>query len=98
MGYITYCDESVKRGDYFSNFYGGALVRSTDFYEVKNVLELKNEELYLFQEAKYSILIAHLERGKAISCQKEHCIGVSRSGFCKMMSELLKFTLTLMLI
>ncbi len=32
MQYIIYCDESVKRGDYFSNFYGGALVRSNDFH------------------------------------------------------------------
>lgn len=28
--YLIYCDESAKTGKYFSNFYGGALIRSTD--------------------------------------------------------------------
>lgn len=53
MQYIIYCDESVKRGDYFSNFYGGALVRSADFHEVKNSLDFKKRELNLFNEIKW---------------------------------------------
>lgn len=28
--YVIYCDESVDRGRYFSNFYGGCLIRSVD--------------------------------------------------------------------
>ncbi len=28
--YIIYCDESVKKGKYFSNFYGGAIINSND--------------------------------------------------------------------
>ncbi|WP_245183657.1 hypothetical protein [Lentibacillus salicampi] len=53
MQYIIYCDESEKRGKYFSNFYGGALVRSNDFHIVRGALELKKEELNLFNEVKW---------------------------------------------
>ncbi|QKY70201.1 DUF3800 domain-containing protein [Lentibacillus sp. CBA3610] len=53
MQYIIYCDESEKRGKYFSNFYGGALVRSNDFHIVRGSLELKKEELNLFNEVKW---------------------------------------------
>lgn len=47
MQYIIYCDESEKNGKYFGNFYGGALVRSIDFHEVKNQLENKKKNLDL---------------------------------------------------
>jgi hypothetical protein len=39
MQYIIYCDESEKNGKYFGNFYGGALVKSVHFHEVKATLE-----------------------------------------------------------
>jgi hypothetical protein len=39
MEYILYCDESEKRGALFSNFYGGALIRSIHLHEVAIGLE-----------------------------------------------------------
>ncbi|MDX6154321.1 DUF3800 domain-containing protein [Marinococcus sp. PL1-022] len=45
MQYIVYCDESEKNGAYFGDFYGGVLVRSIHFEEVKNELERKKEQL-----------------------------------------------------
>ena len=41
MEYIIYCDESVSTGRYFSNFYGGALVRSVDFDDIVKFLKDK---------------------------------------------------------
>lgn len=35
---IIYCDESDSRGDYYSNFYGGALVKSIDLAYVEKEL------------------------------------------------------------
>ena len=32
--YIIYTDESIKSGTYYGNFYGGALLRSSDFDSV----------------------------------------------------------------
>lgn len=40
MEYLIYCDESSKRGELFSNFYGGALVKSIHLNEV--ILKLNN--------------------------------------------------------
>lgn len=35
---VLYTDESVKQGRYYSNFYGGALVRSGDIDDVRRIL------------------------------------------------------------
>ena len=32
--FVIYTDESVKDGKFFSNFYGGALIRSSDLSDV----------------------------------------------------------------
>ena len=53
MQYIIYTDESVQRGRYHSNFYGGALVRSTDLEVVKQVLVEEKARLGL-QEIKWT--------------------------------------------
>lgn len=53
MEYIIYCDESVAKGKYFSDFYGGALVRSTDLVEIIQALNAKKKELHLFNEIKW---------------------------------------------
>lgn len=53
MEYIIYCDESVAKGKYFSDFYGGALVRSTDLAEIIQALNTKKKELHLFNEIKW---------------------------------------------
>lgn len=52
MEYLIYCDESTQRGEIFSNFYGGALVKSIHLNEVVTLLNeykssnnIKNSEM-----------------------------------------------------
>jgi hypothetical protein len=52
--YIIYCDESEETGRYFSNFYGGALVRSEHLEEIKALIASKKAELNLFGEIKWT--------------------------------------------
>lgn len=67
MEYIIYSDESTSKGKYFSDFYGGALVRSTDYITVVNILNAKKEELNLFQEVKWvKVTSNYLEKYKEI--------------------------------
>jgi len=54
MEYIIYCDESVSDGKYFTDFFGGVLVRSTDFNHIKESLDRKKQELNLFGEIKWT--------------------------------------------
>jgi Protein of unknown function (DUF3800) len=52
--YIIYCDESIDKGRFFSNFYGGALIRSQDLRKVEKILFAKKNELNLYKEIKWS--------------------------------------------
>jgi len=52
--YIIYCDESSEKGAWFSDFYGGALVRSEYLLEVITTLENKKKELNFNGEVKWS--------------------------------------------
>ncbi|MDR0872862.1 MAG: DUF3800 domain-containing protein [Prevotellaceae bacterium] len=54
MEYFIYCDESVSEGKYYSNFYGGALVRSIDFDRVNSLLNDKKLLLNLKNEIKWN--------------------------------------------
>lgn len=54
MEYIIYSDESVSKGEYFSDFFGGALVTNNNFFEVNSALEAKKQELNLFGEIKWT--------------------------------------------
>lgn len=54
MDYILYCDESIKEGKFFSNFYGGALICGTHFDKVNKSLNEKKQELGLNGEIKWS--------------------------------------------
>lgn len=54
MEYIIYCDESVKQGKYFQNFYGGALVSSKDLMLVNASLCEKKKELNILGEVKWN--------------------------------------------
>lgn len=54
MEYLIYCDESLSKGQFFSHFYGGALVRSKDYIEVKEALDARKEELNLLGEIKWT--------------------------------------------
>ena len=67
MEYIIYSDESISNGKYFSDFYGGALVRSIDLIPIVNALNAKKEELNLFQEIKWTKVTSnYLEKYKEI--------------------------------
>lgn len=67
MQYIIYCDESVKNGEYYSNFYGGALVRSIHLDEVKTSLENKKYEHNIHGEIKWQkVTENYLEKYMAI--------------------------------
>lgn len=51
--YYIYCDESIKKGKYYSNFYGGAMVDSKDYELIKDVLEGKRVNLIQSSELKW---------------------------------------------
>lgn len=52
--FIIYCDESDQRGQFFSNFYGGAIVRSEHINYVNQTLIAKKVELNLLGEIKWT--------------------------------------------
>jgi hypothetical protein len=51
--YTIWCDESVKKGKHYSNFYGGVLVSSLDKEEVIKTLEEACLELNIQDEIKW---------------------------------------------
>ena len=51
--YFIYCDESIEKGQFYSDFYGGLLVNSDDFEEVVYTLQKKMNDLNLFNEVKW---------------------------------------------
>ena len=53
MEYIIYCDESVSDGKYYTDFFGGVLVRNTDFDKIRESLDAKKRELNLNGEIKW---------------------------------------------
>ena len=59
MDYLIFCDESLLKGQFFSHFYGGALVRSKDYEDVRKALEEKKQELNLFGEIKWTKVTAN---------------------------------------
>lgn len=50
---VIYTDESVRAGEYFSNFYGGILIRSQDLQPAINQLEACKRRHNLFNEIKW---------------------------------------------
>ncbi|MBE6429018.1 MAG: DUF3800 domain-containing protein [Planctomycetaceae bacterium] len=50
---VIYTDESEKTGRYYSNFYGGLLVRACDIEPIISTLETKKLELNLLKEVKW---------------------------------------------
>ena len=53
MEFIIYCDESVGKGSYYSNFFGGALIQSDKFETISHALETKKQQLNLSGEMKW---------------------------------------------
>lgn len=56
--YIIYADESDRHGIYFSNFYGGVLVRSEHLDAVRQQLEALKTDQHLHGEIKWSKVTA----------------------------------------
>lgn len=52
--YLIYADESHRKGKYFGNFYGGALINYVELEKINSELNAKKEELDLFQEVKWT--------------------------------------------
>src|SRR3990172_2625742 len=50
---IIFCDESDRRGKFYSNFYGGVLVGSSQYERITALLNQKKEELHFFGEVKW---------------------------------------------
>lgn len=48
MEYLIYTDESTLKGEFYSDFFGGVLVRSTDYEQVKQLLDDKKVESYIY--------------------------------------------------
>lgn len=62
---MIFCDESDKKGKFFTNFYGGILIRSSDRQILEELLRNKKEELNLGSEVKWERLSAnYLEKYK----------------------------------
>lgn len=61
--YIVYCDESAKKGKYFGNFYGGAIVNANKINQINDILNLKKQELNMYKEIKWSkVTEAYLQK------------------------------------
>ena len=54
MRYVIYCDESDDKGQFFSNFYGGALLREADRQAIEAELNAVKAEHNLNGEAKWT--------------------------------------------
>lgn len=52
--YVIYADESHRKGKYFGDFYGGALVNYEEFEKISGKLNAKKKELGLFQKVKWT--------------------------------------------
>lgn len=51
--YILFCDESDRHGKYYSNFYGGVIVGSSQYQRVTDRLNNAKADLNLYQEVKW---------------------------------------------
>src|SRR5688572_3570198 len=52
--YIIFCDESERKGKFFSNFYGGIRIGASDIDSVSSRLALKKTTLGLTGEIKWN--------------------------------------------
>lgn len=65
MEYIIYSDESISKGELYSDFFGGALVSSKDWNEVNTAIAEKKVELNLLGEIKWTkVSVSYLEKYK----------------------------------
>jgi hypothetical protein len=57
--YFLWCDESDRKGKFYSNFYGGVLVASDDLLYVHNALVVACKKLNFNDEIKWNKVSAH---------------------------------------
>ena len=57
--YFVWCDESDAKGKFYSNFYGGVLIKSEDLHEVQIQLQKTCKRLNLFDEIKWHKVSRH---------------------------------------
>ncbi|MAC77137.1 MAG: hypothetical protein CML66_03645 [Rhodobacteraceae bacterium] len=57
--YIIYSDESDKKGKYYSNFFGGVMLKAEDREEINAILNSKKLELNLNREIKWEKVTAN---------------------------------------
>jgi len=74
--YIIFCDESEQKGNYYSNFFGGLIVGSSQYQLIKQKIERIKCELNIFGEMKWEkVTELYLERySKVISILFEEII------------------------
>ena len=60
--YIIYCDESDDKGEFYSNFYGGALLLANDREAIENVLTEAKGPLARDSEFKWTYIGPHNEQ------------------------------------
>ncbi len=51
--YLIFCDESLKIGKYYSNFYGGLIIGASQYQKITEKLNKAKNELNLFMELKW---------------------------------------------
>jgi hypothetical protein len=61
MRYLIYCDESTERGKFYSNFYGGCILRASDREAIQGVLKAVKAEQDLRGELKWTKISAYNE-------------------------------------
>ena len=60
---LIYCDESIKRGPFYSNFYGGICVDSEHVNQIIDVLETQKLALNLHKEVKWTkVTVPYLDK------------------------------------
>jgi len=51
--YLIFCDESLKIGKFYSNFYGGLIIGASQYQKITEKLNKAKNELNLFMELKW---------------------------------------------
>ncbi len=65
--FIIYCDESVEKGQYYSDFYGGVLIDSNNLNFIRSSLAHSKQRLNLKSEVKWTKVTGnYLEKYKSL--------------------------------
>jgi hypothetical protein len=70
MRYIIYCDESDDKGKFYSNFYGGAILRASDRQAIEDELNAVKADRDLRGELKWTKISAYNEESYRLVIDK----------------------------